>query len=177
MTKRQHNYSINPMEDWKEISEYENYQISNLGNVRRLLKSGKYKPVKRRKDQGYEYARVNLFKKGANTTKGVMLLVFTHFIYPRLTEKEKKGEKRSKNGATVFSIDGKLSNCAENNIKWAWKSEDCWDELPEKEQKWVKKSKYVSFVQLNGWYWYFKFLKKGGKQSTTDTMIIMTLIV
>lgn len=153
------------MELWRDIPDYENlYQVSNLGNVRKVLKSGKTKPVNRRNSDECSPQSINLSKKGKKTSKSVMMLVFYSFIFPELSEIEKnrvKSEKLSKRILKITPKDGKMSNCSQKNLKIEFKNESQLSELSEFEQNWVKKTKYVYFFKSKTENWYFRFRKSG----------------
>lgn len=107
-------------EIWKNIKDFEDYQVSNLGRVK-SLKFGKERFLKFKKDKGY--LRVGLFnKKQKNIKKLVNVLVAEAFLdknnfkYMSYEEKDKikKLEVNHKDG-------NKLNNCVEN-LEWFTKS-------------------------------------------------------
>ena len=69
------------MEDWKDISGFENYQISNYGNVKSLNygRTGKSKLLKPTVS-GKGYLQVRLYKSGKLTALMVHRLVAMEFI-------------------------------------------------------------------------------------------------
>lgn len=153
MTKRHRKNNI--MELWNDILGYEDlYKVSNLGNVARVLKSGKLKPVNRRKNHESAPQSVNLSKDGKKTSKSVMMLVFYSFIYPKNTQ-------LFKNGVNVSPKDGKMSNCSQFNIRYTLKNESQMFELSKNEYDFVKEHKYISFYKANSENWYFRFRKTG----------------
>ena len=63
---------------WKDINGYEGlYQVSDEGQVRRLLKNGRTKPVKNRENL---YPTVSLSKDGKRRSYNVHRLVADAFI-------------------------------------------------------------------------------------------------
>lgn len=81
------------MEIWKSITNFENYEISNLGNIRRLpsKRSGKYRYLKLPKDFGY--VRACLYREGKMYRPFVHKLVAQEFIpnpnnYPCINHKD-----------------------------------------------------------------------------------------
>ena len=67
------------MEVWKRIKHYTNYEISDLGNVRRVLKKGTSKNLKA-VDNGNGYMRLNLYKNGKQSKYYIHRLVAEAFI-------------------------------------------------------------------------------------------------
>ena len=54
-------WNIIKMEEWKEYLDV--YEISNIGNVRRKLKSGEIKILKCSTNHGYKYFQTQMNKK------------------------------------------------------------------------------------------------------------------
>lgn len=94
-------------EIWKEIIDFPNYKISNLGRVI-VIKTGLYK--KFRLYNGYYY--VNLSNKTKNVCNIVHRLVAIHFI-PNPENKPQVNHKDR----------NKLNNCIEN-LEWVSQSEN-----------------------------------------------------
>ena len=71
------------MEEYKKC--FENYEISNLGNCRRLLKTGKYKKVNGFKygKKGNDYIAFNIRRNGKLKSYPFHCLVAEQFIGPR----------------------------------------------------------------------------------------------
>lgn len=67
------------MEIWKTIKDYTNYQVSNYGNVRRVLSMGRTK-VLVSCDNGNGYMRLNLYKNSCQTKFYVHRLVASAFM-------------------------------------------------------------------------------------------------
>ena len=65
-------------EVWRSISEYLNYQVSNIGRVRNSV-SGK---ILKLRDDAHGYYRVNLYKNGKQTTHNIHRLVGQEFLPP-----------------------------------------------------------------------------------------------
>lgn len=69
------------MEIWKDVEGYEGIiQVSNLGNVRRILKSGKTKLLKKYKTEKCGYVKVRFYSNGVEKRKSVDFLVAHAFI-------------------------------------------------------------------------------------------------
>lgn len=76
-------------EEWKEIKDYENYEISNLGRVRNKKTGRILKPGKTRKG----YLRVGLWKNGIKKLISVHRLAALAFLsnpnnYPEINHKD-----------------------------------------------------------------------------------------
>jgi DNA primase catalytic subunit len=114
------------MEIWKTIKEFENYQVSNLGNVKRLQSIVKYKNgltcnhkekilsfenINTNKN-GKHYKRVTLSKNNIQKRFTVHRLVAIHFL-------ENKDNKKC-----VNHIDGNPENNNVFNLEWATHSEN-----------------------------------------------------
>lgn len=109
------------MENWIAITGFEDYyEVSDLGNVRRLPKQvqnrgavyvvpgGVLKPGK----AGLGYLKVSLSKHGAVSAKYVHRLVALHFI------------PNPDNKPTVNHKDGNKLNNAKSNLEWATQAEN-----------------------------------------------------
>lgn len=94
-------------EIWKDIKEFEKYQVSNLGNVRKYNKASEYdkrihkytylKPQKLKRG----YMQVSLYKNGKQYRKAIHKLVGQAFIpnFDNLTQINHKDENPSNNHA------------------------------------------------------------------------------
>lgn len=67
------------MEVWKKIKHYPSYEVSNHGQVRRQLKSGRYRDLKLC-DNGNGYLRLNLCKDGRQYKAYIHRLVAGAFL-------------------------------------------------------------------------------------------------
>lgn len=88
------------IEKWKKIKEYENYEISNLGNVRSLKKQRILKPMLG------EYKKVALYKNGKRKFFRVHRLVAEAFL------------DNPNNYKIVNHIDGNKYNNFFSNLEW-----------------------------------------------------------
>jgi hypothetical protein len=108
------------MEIWNKIKDFDNYEVSNLGNVRRLdsfvFQSGRYNHYKGRvlKQENVKggYKRVTLCKNNSTKRFQVHRLVAITFI------------ENSKNKPCVNHIDGDKSNNQISNLEWVTYSEN-----------------------------------------------------
>lgn len=98
-------------EIWEKIEKFENYEVSNLGNVRSFIKEKNgvvLKPQKNKKG----YYQVLLYKNKKPHPKRLHRLVAQAFI------------PNPENKPQVNHIDGnKLNNCV-NNLEWCTNSEN-----------------------------------------------------
>lgn len=105
-------------EIWKNVNEYEElYQVSNLGNVKRIrfinfrsnyLKNKLLKPIKHKNG----YLVVGLTKNGKTKIKAIHRLVAQTFI------------DNPKNKKYVNHIDGNKQNNKVDNLEWCTPSEN-----------------------------------------------------
>ena len=72
------NLELRNMEIWKQLKEYPDYEVSNLGNVK-SLKFNKERILKSSKDRD-KYLKVNLHKNGKSKTKKIHQLVAMAFL-------------------------------------------------------------------------------------------------
>lgn len=96
------------MEIWKNISNYPDYQISNLGNVR----SNKTKKTLKPHVTKQGYCIVNLYNNGIDKHFKVHRLVALHFIENKLNKK------------TINHKDGNKLNNNIDNLEWHSHSEN-----------------------------------------------------
>jgi hypothetical protein len=93
---------------WKPIKDYENYQVSDCGDV--MNSKGKILKFQKTKDG---YLQVNLWKNSQNKTFNVHRLVAETFI-PNLQNKPQ-----------VDHIDRNTTNNNILNLRWVTSSENC----------------------------------------------------
>src|SRR3990170_8711413 len=91
----------NTSEHWKDIVGFDNYQISNLGNVRSKKKMQLIRPTK-----WSWYKRVKLFRCGVRHYFNIHRLVALHF------------KENPLNKPIVLHIDNDPMNNASSNLKW-----------------------------------------------------------
>ncbi len=101
-------------EIWFPIKGFESYQISQLGNIKRISRgkgTNPNRPLKKMIDRGgYEW--VNLTVKGKHYPKTVHILVLENFIGPRPT------------GNIGNHKNGKKTDNQISNLEWITKGED-----------------------------------------------------
>lgn len=85
------------MEIWKDIKDYEGYQVSNMGRVRSVYKNGKEKMLKPQTNNRYLY--VNLYKNKKIKKKYIHRLVAEAFLddYSEFLEVNHKDENKTNN--------------------------------------------------------------------------------
>ena len=98
------------VENWKQISGYEDYDVSDQGRAR-SLKFGKIKILKP-DNNGCGYLRVHLYIKGKRTTRTVHSLVAEAFIGPR------------PEGCEVNHKDGIKCHNEATNLEWMTPAEN-----------------------------------------------------
>lgn len=97
------------MEVWKKIEGFENYEVSNYGNV----KSNNYSKVRFLKQENVKgYLRVSLSKENKVYRFQIHRLVASHFIF------------NNKNKPCVNHIDGRKFNNNVCNLEWCTYSEN-----------------------------------------------------
>ena len=100
------------MEVWKRIKHYTNYEISDLGNVRRILKKGTSKNLKA-VDNGNGYMRLNLYKNGKQSKYYIHRLVAEAFLPNRNKYPEVHHKDHDKTNNTLSNLEWVTSE--ENN--------------------------------------------------------------
>lgn len=96
------------MEQWKKIDKFDNYMISNYGNIKTAKKNKLLKPSK----NTWGYLGVILYKNGNSKRYQIHRLVASAFI-PNLENKEEVNHK-----------DGNKLNNHVDNLEWVTRSEN-----------------------------------------------------
>lgn len=96
------------MEQWRDISDNANYQVSNTGKIRRSDSKREHSV----RDNG-GYLTVDLYSSGDRVTRRVHRLVAEEFV----PNPDCKPE--------VNHIDGNKHNNAASNLEWVTKKENC----------------------------------------------------
>lgn len=101
------------MEVWKDIVDFPNYQVSNLGNVKSLKRKMilKAKPIQKKGD--YVCYEVNLYNQNGQCHKKIHRLVAEAFI-PKVEGKTE-----------IDHIDRNPANNHIDNLRWSNRSENC----------------------------------------------------
>lgn len=94
------------MEQWTQIKDYEEFEVSNFGRIRKGEKI--YKPI----NNGYNYLGVGLRKNGVKKRYYIHRLVASAFI------------ENPENKAEVNHIDGNRLNNNLSNLEWVTRSEN-----------------------------------------------------
>ena len=101
-------------EVWKDITDFPNYQVSNLGNVRNKKRLNILKPRIVKKDYGYISYEVYISKDGGKQFhKKIHRLVAEAFI------------PNPDNRTEIDHKDRDPSNNHVDNLRWATRSENC----------------------------------------------------
>lgn len=95
-------------EIWKDIAEFPNYQVSNLGRVR----NKKTRHIIHQQERKNGYVKVELWQDGKQTTKDVHRLVALVFIDRPIGKTE------------VNHIDGNKKNNEASNLEWCTRKEN-----------------------------------------------------
>jgi predicted nucleic acid-binding OB-fold protein len=148
------------MEKWKQIKEYENYEISNFGNIRRIAyddvqSKAKFKLpyiLKPSIETDLKYFKVTLFKNGKAKHYRINRLVALHFIDNPLNKPE------------VNHKDGNGFNNHHTNLEWVTKSENIKHRIKYLNPKFT--SKKVNQYDLNGnFIKEYKSCEEAGRQN------------
>jgi hypothetical protein len=129
------------MEVWKTIKGFEDYKVSNLGNVK-SLKFGKEKILKQSKD-GDGYLKVNLHCNSKKYTKKIHKLVSMCFL------------NNIDNKLVVDHIDNNPNNNNLNNLQLITNRKNVSKNAPNKYSKLtgvtfhIRKNKYKSTIGVN----------------------------
>jgi len=127
------------MEEWMEIDGFTSYKISTLGNVCKILKSKKTKPVKQRLLSGHPTVTLSL--NGKNYSRGVMKLIAFAFLKNEIEENKKEYKLFNK----CEPDDGNIENCRLDNLFIDYVDSNLKDLMMTKKQKeWVFNTQYVS---------------------------------
>lgn len=91
-------------EEWRDLSIFPSYSVSDLGNIR-SIKTGRN--LKRSKNQ-QGHLKVNLAEAGHVHTRNVNHLVAKTFL----------GEPPREHFDSIIHLDGDKTNCAATNLMW-----------------------------------------------------------
>lgn len=111
-------------EIWKTIPDFEDYEISNLGNIRskertKKYKSGRTMQLKSKIKKQRPHPLNNFMMTDLIDNKGKRRTVYPHkAVAKTFIEKERPRKQK-----VVLHIDGDLSNNKVENLKWATYSE------------------------------------------------------
>lgn len=109
-------------EIWKDIPNFEDYQVSNYGRVK-SLKYGKEKILKFKEDKGY--LRVGLYNDENNNSKMLVHVLVAQVFLNKEKFKYMPYESKDEvdiNKLEVNHIDGNKQNNHVNNLEWSTKS-------------------------------------------------------
>ena len=138
------------MEEYRPIRNYEDvYEVSNKGNVNRILKSGKRKPMKIQQN-AHNQCVVGLTKKNKKTCHTLIRLVFNAFAPKHILENGKK--------YNLFLISKNKKDCSFDNIE-EFENTKCvvsYADMTECE-KFTHDTKYITYIHHFNGYEYFRF--------------------
>jgi len=121
------------VEEWKCIRNYENYEISSMGRVRRSNKILKF-------DIANMYYRVDLYKNGSRIHKYVHRLVLEHYkINPNLS-KFTLCDHINRN-----TFDNRISN-----LRWSNYQENSYNRQAKGYYYCRRENKFIATIQVNG---------------------------
>ena len=100
------------LEEWRDIPDYPNYQVSNLGNVKSIPRPKTKGGILKQTVNKLGYVKVLLIKDGKNKLVSVHRLVAEAFI------------ENHENKPQVNHIDGDKTNNNANNLEWCNASEN-----------------------------------------------------
>ena len=96
------------MEQWKRINNYPQYQVSNLGSIKREYPNGKFKMIKPLPSGCYRYLMVTLCKNSQATKSYIHRIVADHFL----------PNPDPKNYSTVGFKNKDGQDCRVENLYW-----------------------------------------------------------
>tara|TARA_R110001592_G_scaffold7277_3_gene40900 strand:- start:17 stop:553 length:537 start_codon:yes stop_codon:yes gene_type:complete len=139
------------METYTPIKDYEQtYEVSNMGNINKIMKSGKRKPVKKHKQPSGQLF-VYLSKKGVKNSFSLCKLVFKTHAPQKLFEGGKDYD--------IVLDDDDKNNCALSNLTWFEKRKKgvCdYNDMTDCE-KFAFDTKYMSYLEDHWGYDYYVF--------------------
>ena len=139
------------MEEYRPIRNYEDvYEVSNKGNVNRILKSGKRKPMKIQQNI-HGQCVVKLTKKNKSSCHTLIRLVFNAFAPKHILE-------NGKNYDLVLNSKNKKS-CSFDNIEYYENTKKyvvSYADMTECE-KFAHDTKYITYIRHFNSYEYFRF--------------------
>lgn len=95
-------------EEWKTINDFENYQVSNLGNIRNVKTNKILKPIVSKQD----YLKINLVNEGKCCQVYIHRLVALYFVDNKYNKEQ------------VNHIDGNKTNNRSDNLEWVTTGEN-----------------------------------------------------
>ena len=138
------------MEEHRSIRNYEGvYEVSNKGNVNRILKSGKRKPMKIQQNT-HSQSVVGLTKKNKKTCHTLIRLVFNAFAPQHILQNGKKYDLvlNSKNKKDC-SIDNITYYENKNYVVSYTDMTEC--------ERFAHDTKYITYIRHFNCYEYFRF--------------------
>lgn len=146
------------VEEWREVLDYPNYEVSNLGNVRRKKPYG-YRILKPSTVNGY--ARINISDRGMKKNIGVHRLVAKAFLpnpndYPIVNHKD----------------ENQFNNCVDN-LEWCtYKYNSNHGSIAEKISKHRKKYKIQQLDRFGNLIQVFNSLADASAQTGFNSQCI-----
>ena len=141
------------MEEYRPIKDYEDvYEVSNKGNINRILKSGKRKPMKIQQNT-YNQSVIVLTKKNKKASFSVRRLVFNAFAPQNILENGKRYD-------LVLKSNNK-KDCSIDNIEYYQNHKaplELYEDLTEC-QKFARDTKYIQYFRHVYGHEYYRFVR------------------
>mgnify|MGYP003680090555 FL=1 len=141
------------MEEYRPITNYEDvYEVSNKGNINRILKSGRRKPMKIQQNRQKQSVIV-LTKKNVQASFSVKRLVFNAFAPPNILEDGKRYD--------LFLKSNDKKDCSIDNIE-KYENHNHPPELYEDLtdcQKFARDTKYIQYFRHVYGNEYYRFVR------------------
>jgi hypothetical protein len=141
------------MEEFRPIKNYEDvYEVSNKGNINRILKSGKRKPMKIQRNT-HNQSVITLSKKNKQTNLTLIRIVFNAFAPQHILENGKRYD-------LVLKSNNK-QDCSIDNIEYYQNHKaplELYEDLSDC-QKFARDTKYIQYFRHCYGNEYYRFVR------------------